>query len=293
MKPSVAIVGSGNIGTDLLAKLVASDSVEPRWMVGIDPASEGLRRARSLGLEVSADGIDWLLEQTPLPDIVCEATSAHVHRQAAARYRKLGLQAVDLTPAAIGPAVVPPVNLHEHLMAANVNLITCGGQATIPMVYAVTRIVPVDYAEIVSTVSSVSAGPGTRANIDEFTQTTAAGIERIGGARRGKAIIILNPADPPIIMRNSVFCSLPADVDSASVRDSILQMEFDVQQYVPGYRLLSQPQFDPELNRVAIFLEVEGAGDYLPVYAGNLDIMTAAAARVVEEMARATVGVAL
>ena len=286
MKTFVAIVGSGNIGTDLLSKLEASDTVEPRWMVGIDAASEGLRRAASHGLETSAEGLDWLLDQTPLPEIVCEATSAYVHRAAAPRYSELGIKVVDLTPAAVGPYVIPPVNLGEHIEAPNVNLITCGGQATIPIVYAVSRVVPLDYAEIVSTVASVSAGPGTRANIDEFTKTTAMGIERLGGAKRGKAIIVLNPAKPPIIMRNSVFCSLPADVDSTTVRESILEMEAQVQAYVPGYRLRSDPQFDPELGRVAVFLEVEGAGHYLPPYAGNLDIMTAAATKVTEEMAR-------
>lgn len=285
MKATVAIVGSGNIGTDLLAKLSASTILEPRWMIGIDPASEGLKRAAAHGLDASAEGIDWLLAQPLLPDIICEATSAYVHRAAAPRYLEAGIRVVDLTPAAVGPYVIPPVNLGEHIEAPNVNLITCGGQATIPIVHAVSRVVEVDYAEIVSTVASVSAGPGTRANIDEFTQTTAMGIERLGGARRGKAIIILNPAQPPIIMRNSVFCSLPADAVIDVVGESIQRMEKEVQKYVPGYRLRAEPQFDMDIGRVAVFLEVEGAGDYLPAYAGNLDIMTAAATKVTEEIA--------
>jgi acetaldehyde dehydrogenase len=280
-----AIVGSGNIGTDLLYKLLRSDVLEPRWMVGIDPASEGLRRAASLGLEVSVDGAEWLLRQDELPDIVFEATSAAVHRANAPRYAEAGVRAIDLTPAAVGPYVVPPVNLGEHRDAPNLNLITCGGQATIPMVFAVSRVVPVSYAEIVASVASVSAGPGTRANIDEFTRTTSHGIEAIGGASRGKAIIVLNPADPPMIMRDTIFCALPQDVDQDLITDSITRMETDIRSYVPGFRLLSEPQFDA--GRVSIFVEVAGAGDFLPAYAGNLDIMTAAATKVGEEIARA------
>jgi acetaldehyde dehydrogenase len=294
-KATAAIVGSGNIGTDLLAKLSRSASVEPRYMVGIDPESEGLRRAARLGLETSADGVDWLLEQAELPDLVFEATSARTHQANAPRYRGAGIQAIDLTPAAVGPYVVPPVNLQEHLGADNVNLITCGGQATIPIVHAVSRVTAVDYGEIVSTVASASAGPGTRANIDEFTKTTALGVEVLGGSQRGKAIIILNPADPPIIMRESIFCAIDADADQAQVAKSITDMVAEVQSYVPGYRITSEPQFDelPDGGiRVAVFLEVEGAGDFLEPYSGNLDIMTAAAARVGEELAHRLVGAA-
>ncbi|MGW1775720.1 acetaldehyde dehydrogenase (acetylating) [Streptomyces sp. NPDC002104] len=286
------MVGSGNIGTDLLYKLLRSPHIEPRWMIGVDPASEGLARARRAGLDASHTGADWLLAQDELPDLVFEATSAYVHRSNAPRYAELGIKAVDLTPAAVGPAVVPPANLTAHLDQANVNMITCGGQATIPMVYAVSRVVPVAYAEIVASVASVSAGPGTRANIDEFTRTTSRGIEEIGGAARGKAIIILNPADPPVIMRDTVFCAIPADADREAIAASVKQVAEDVASYVPGYRLRTEPQFDDPsplsggMARVAIFLEVEGAGDYLPPYAGNLDIMTAAATKVGEEFAK-------
>ncbi|MEU2237511.1 acetaldehyde dehydrogenase (acetylating) [Streptomyces vietnamensis] len=292
-KATAAIVGSGNIGTDLLYKLQRSAYVEPRWMIGVDPDSEGLARAARAGLEASHEGVDWLLAQDEKPDIVFEATSAYVHRANAPRYAELGIKAVDLTPAAVGPAVVPPANLREHLDQPNVNMITCGGQATIPMVYAVSRVVPVPYAEIVASVASVSAGPGTRANIDEFTRTTSRGIETIGGAERGKAIIILNPAEPPVIMRDTVFCAVPEDADRAAITLSVKEIAEQVASYVPGYRLRAEPQFDdpsPEnggMARVAIFLEVEGAGDYLPPYAGNLDIMTAAATKVGEEFAKA------
>jgi acetaldehyde dehydrogenase len=295
-KAKVAIVGSGNISTDLLYKLLRSDWLEPRWMVGIDPESEGLARARKLGLETTHEGVDWLLAQADKPDLVFEATSAYVHRNAAPKYEAAGIRAIDLTPAAVGPAVIPPANLRAHLDAPNVNMITCGGQATIPIVYAVSRAVAeqggVPYAEIVASVASRSAGPGTRANIDEFTKTTSKGVQTIGGARRGKAIIILNPADPPMIMRDTIFCALPEDADLDAIAQSIRDVVAEVQTYVPGYRLLNDPQFDePSMNSggqalVTTFIEVEGAGDYLPPYAGNLDIMTAAATKVGEEIAR-------
>lgn len=280
----VAIVGSGNIGTDLLEKLRRSRPMDLRYMVGVDPDSSGLARARSYGVGVSVEGVDWLLAQDELPAIVFEATSADVHVGHAPLYREAGIRVVDLTPAALGPYVIPPVNLTQHLDAPNLNMVTCGGQATIPMVYAVTRVVPIEYAEIVATIASASAGPGTRANIDEFTETTAKAIETVGGARLGKAIIILNPAKPALVMRDTIFCSLRHDADREALTDSVLKMEQVVQSYVPGYRLLRPPQFDDE--KVAIFVEVKGAGDFLPPYAGNLDIMTAAAVKVGEELAR-------
>lgn len=287
-KVKAAIVGSGNIGSDLMYKLLRSERVDPVCMVGIDPESEGLARARDAGLASTHEGVDWLFAQPELPELVFEATSARVHRANAGRYKEAGIKAIDLTPAAIGPYVIPPVNLGEHADADNVNLVTCGGQATIPMVHAVSRVCEVERGEIVATVSSRSAGPGTRANIDEFTRTTARGVEVLGGAQHGKAIIILNPADPPLIMRDTIFCSLPDGADTAEVDRSIRAMVEEVQTYVPGYRLTADPQFDldaPGGARVAIFVEVEGAGDFLPPYAGNLDIMTAAAAKVGEVMA--------
>ena len=291
-KITAAIVGPGNIGTDLMYKLLRSDAIQPRWMIGVDPASEGLGLAAGHGLEASHEGVDWLLKQDELPDLIFEATSAYVHREYAPRYEEAGIRAVDLTPAAVGPAVIPPVNGDEHLAAPNVNMITCGGQATIPMVAAVSRVTTVSYAEIVASVSSVSAGPGTRANIDEFTRTTSRGVEEIGGAERGKAIIILNPAEPPMIMRDTIFCAVPPDADRDAIVRSVVAMEKAVQEYVPGYRLLQEPQVDDPSpatrgqTKVSIFVEVEGAGDYLPPYAGNLDIMTAAATRVGETIAR-------
>ncbi|MDE3203777.1 MAG: acetaldehyde dehydrogenase (acetylating) [Acidobacteriota bacterium] len=291
-KVTAAIVGSGNIGTDLMYKLLRSDRIELRYVVGVDPQSKGLALARQNGLEASHEGVDWLMSRTEPPDIVFEATSAYIHRANYPRYYDAGMKAIDLTPAAIGPFVIPPVNLAEHLQEPNINMVTCGGQATIPMVHAVARIVDVDYAEIVATVSSESAGPGTRQNIDEFTRTTSRAVEVIGGAKRGKAIIILNPAEPPIIMRDTIFCSLPPGADREKIDGSIRQMVETVQTYVPGYRLRTDPQFDevPDgtggtVDRVAVFIEVEGAGDFLPPYAGNLDIMTAAAAKVGDELA--------
>jgi acetaldehyde dehydrogenase len=292
-KLTAAIVGPGNIGTDLMYKLLRSDVIEPRWMIGVVPDSPGLSRAESEGLVASAEGVDWLLKQDELPDFIFEATSAYVHREYAPRYAEAGIRAVDLTPAAVGPACIPAVNGDEHAGAENVNMITCGGQATIPMVAAVSRVTPVSYAEIVASVASLSAGPGTRQNIDEFTRTTAAGVETIGGAQQGKAIIILNPAEPPMIMRDTIFCAVGPDADRDAITASVHAMVASVQEYVPGYRLLQEPQFDDPSSatrgatKVSVFIEVEGAGDFLPPYSGNLDIMTAAATRAGEGMAKA------
>ena len=291
---SAAIVGSGNIGTDLLYKLLRSEVLEPRWMVGVDPASEGLERARKAGLEATSEGVDWLLAHQEKPDLLFEATSASVYRANAPRYAAAGIRAIDLTPAAIGPYVVPAANLDEHLDAADINLVTCGGQATIPIVHGISSVVPVSYAEIVASVSSTSAGPGTRNNIDEFTRTTSRGIEVVGGAERGKAIIILNPADPPPLMRNTVFCAIPADADRGPIAAAVEQRVAQVAQYVPGYRARGEVQFDDPsdvsagMARVAVFLEGEGAGDFFPPYAGKRDIMTAAAVRVGEVLATRT-----
>lgn len=285
----VAIIGPGNIGTDLLYKVLRSPALEPHSVVGIDPSSEGLARARDLGVPASAEGIDWLLSRPELPDLVFDATSASIHQGLhAPRLAEAGVRVVDLTPAAVGPYVIPPVNLHEFVGAPNINMVTCGGQATIPMVHAVARVVPVPYAEIVASVSSRSAGPGTRANIDEFTRTTAKAVTQLGGAVEGKAIIVLNPAEPPLIMRDTIYCQIAADADHDVITTSVEEVVAEVQAYVPGYRLTVPPQFGQARNgtpRVAIFLEVEGAGDFLPPYAGNLDIMTAAAVRVGEEIA--------
>ncbi len=295
MKARCAIVGSGNIGTDLLVKMLRSDQLEPAAMVGIDPASEGLSTARELGIAATHEGADWVIDHADEIDLVFEATSAWVHRQNAPRYQAVGIPAIDLTPAKLGPFAVPPVNLGAHEAEMNVNLITCGGQATTPIVYAVSRVTDVPYAEIVSTVASKSAGPGTRQNIDEFTKTTSRALVDVGGADHGKAIMVLNPAEPPILMRNTVFCALGDGYDRDAVAQSIQTMVAEVQAYVPGYRLKSDPVFDEDLfstpggdvkARVVALLEVEGAGDYFPPYAGNLDIMTASAIRVGEAMAQ-------
>lgn len=281
------MIGPGNIGTDLLYKLLRSDVLEPVWMVGIDPTSEGLARAENLGLKTTHEGVDGLLPYIREDDIkiAFDATSAYVHPETSRKLTELGVKVIDLTPAAIGPFCVPPVNLKEHLGKGeeNVNMVTCGGQATIPMVHAVSRVQKVTYGEIVATIASKSAGPGTRKNIDEFTQTTSGAIEQIGGAEKGKAIIILNPAEPPLIMRDTVHCLTEDEPDQEKITESILAMEKSVQSYVPGYRIKQGPIFDGK--RVTVFLEVRGKGDYLPEYAGNLDIMTAAAARTAEMFA--------
>ncbi|GAA3204415.1 acetaldehyde dehydrogenase (acetylating) [Actinocorallia longicatena] len=299
----VAIVGSGNIGTDLMFKILrGSGTLRVAAMVGIDPASDGLARAARLKIATTADGVEGLLAMPAFDDveIVLDATSAAAHLANAALLAPHGRRLVDLTPAAIGPFVIPPVNLEEHLDAPNINMVTCGGQATIPIVAAVSRVAPVPYAEIVASVASRSAGPGTRANIDEFTETTAHAIEAVGGAGRGKAIIILNPAEPPLIMRDTVLC-LIGEADHEAVRESVERMIAEVAAYVPGYRLAQPVQFTPvdpgevaillppgsapAVTKVTVFLEVEGAAHYLPAYAGNLDIMTAAATRVAERIA--------
>jgi acetaldehyde/propanal dehydrogenase len=286
-KINAALIGSGNIGTDLLYKALRSDWIKPVWMVGIDPDSEGLARARKLGLKTTHEGIDGLVPHMREDNIqICfDATSAYVHGENSRKVQAEGSIMIDLTPAAIGPFCVPPVNLKDHVgkREMNVNMVTCGGQATIPMVAAVSRIQPVAYGEIVATVSSRSAGPGTRKNIDEFTQTTAGAVERVGGARKGKAIIILNPAEPPLMMRDTVHCITEEEPDQEAITQSIHEMIAEVQKYVPGYRLKNGPVFDG--NRVSIFMEVEGLGDYLPKYAGNLDIMTAAGLRTAEMFA--------
>jgi len=303
----VAVIGSGNIGTDLMFKIIRlSRTLEMAALVGIDPASDGLARARRLGVATTSDGVDGLVKLPGFDEIqiVFDATSARAHAANAAVLAPLGKQLVDLTPAAIGPYTVPAVNLDQHLDAPNVNMVTCGGQATIPVVAAIARVTPVHYGEIVASIASKSAGPGTRANIDEFTETTRAAIEQVGGAARGKAIIVLNPADPPLIMRDTVLC-LTNRLDAANreaVTASVEQMVADVAAYVPGYRLKQAVQFtdldasehhrtlNPGLEpaartQVSVFLEVEGAAHYLPAHAGNLDIMTSAALRVGERLA--------
>ncbi len=280
----VGIIGSGNIGTDLMYKIERCDALEMSVMVGIDPSSEGLKRASDRGYEVIDNGIDGLMEKLELVDILFDATTAKAHELHSAKLIAEGKKVIDLTPAAIGPFTVPVVNLSEHYNEPNLNMVTCGGQATIPIVHAINRVSQVEYAEIIATVSSKSAGPGTRANIDEFTRTTAKAIEQVGGAKKGKAIIILNPAEPPVIMRDTVLVLVEEEGKEVEIKQSIEQIVKEVQEYVPGYRLRGIPQFDGK--KVSVFLEVEGAGDFFPPYSGNLDIMTAAAAKVANEYAK-------
>lgn len=284
-KIKVGIIGSGNIGTDLMIKVIRSEFLEMSVLIGIDPDSDGLKRAERAGIQTISTGIDGFLEQSELADILFDATSAKAHAYHVEKLKPLGKKIIDLTPAAIGPFVVPTVNLESQLEEAVVNMITCGGQATIPIVHAIQRVQDVAYAEIVATISSKSAGPGTRANIDEFTQTTARAIEQVGGAKRGKAIIILNPAEPPVLMRDTVSCLLEEEVkDTQKMEQSIQEIVEQVKAYVPGYRLKIEPLI--EGKEVKVFIEVEGLGDYLPKYAGNLDIMTAAALKVGEVIAQ-------
>lgn len=303
-KIKCAIIGSGNIGTDLMIKLMRNaEYVELAAMVGADPHSDGLARAARFGFEITADSIEGLLKLPSFKEIkiVFDATSAGAHAHHNAVLQQHGIQVLDLTPAALGPYVVPVVNLDQHLNAQNINMVTCGGQATIPMVHAVSKVAKVHYAEIIASIASKSAGPGTRANIDEFTETTSKAIEQVGGAQRGKAIIIMNPAEPPLMMRDTVYCLAELGADQATIRQSVQEMAAAVQAYVPGYRLKQDVQFEefdhqrplniPGLGqlsglKVSIFLEVEGAGHYLPAYAGNLDIMTSAALAAAERLAQ-------
>jgi acetaldehyde dehydrogenase len=306
-RTKVAVIGSGNIGVDLMIKIVfLSDHLDMAALVGIDPQSDGLARARRLNVPTTAEGVEGLIALPGFDeiDLVFDATSARAHVANAAALAPHRKRLIDLTPAAIGPFVVPPVNLEQHLDAQNINMVTCGGQATVPIVFAISRVRDVSYAEIVASIASKSAGPGTRANIDEFTETTSHAIEAVGGARRGKAIVILNPAEPPLVMRDTVFC-LIGDADATiqdEIRCSVEDMVGQVAKYVPGYRLKRQVQFHPidedepvhtllppdagrPSTKVSVFLEVEGAAHYLPAYAGNLDIMTSAALRVGERLA--------
>lgn len=296
-KLKAAIVGPGNIGTDLRIKLLNnSKNIEPIYMVGVDPDSDGLRRARDLRVTASHEGVDWLVQQDPKPDLVFEATSAKAHEAIAPKYRKAGIRAIDLTPAAVGPYLCPSVNMDDLSTVDNVNMITCGGQATTPIVKAVSSVVPVEYAEVVSSIASKSAGPGTRANIDEFVETTSSALEKLGGAKKGKVVIVLNPVEPPMMMRNTVYCALPAEAGVPGelqdrVRESIETMVENVKAYVPGYRLTAEPQFDEARDdwngwaRVTVLIEVKGAADYLPDFAGNLDIITSAAVATADKYA--------
>jgi len=276
------LIGSGNIGTDLMYKLKRSPVLEPVWMIGIDPESEGLSRARDMGLKTTADGVNGVLPHLAADgvQIAFDATSAYVHKENSDKMNAHGVFMVDLTPAAVGPLCVPPVNLDELAETMNVNMISCAGQATIPIVYGVSRVQSVDYAEIIASLASKSIGPGTRANLDEFTYTTSSAVCEVGGARRGKALCVINPAEPPMIMRNTIYCMTDDEPDQKRITESLMEMIGKVEQYVPGYRLVNGPVF--EGNKVGVFMEVAGLGDYLPTYAGNLDIMTAAACRTAE-----------
>jgi acetaldehyde/propanal dehydrogenase len=286
-KINCVLIGSGNIGTDLMFKLLRSEILNPLWMVGIAKSSDGLKRAREHGMKTTHLGVDDMLEFIKKDEVMIafDATAAKVHPITNDKLKAHGVKVLDLTPAAIGPYCIPPVNLKNHLNAneQNINMVTCGGQATIPMIYAVSRVQDVDYGEIIATIASKSAGPGTRINIDEFTETTSDAIVKVGGAKKGKAIIILNPAEPPLMMRDTIHCLVSDKPDEDAIKKSVQDMENEIKKYVPGYKIKNGPIF--EGNQISIYAEVEGLGDYLPKYAGNLDIMTSAATYSAEQIA--------